>query len=107
MHAIFITFRSAATAEDLAEPFLQYASALRDGASPVFCSKTWVADDDLVGGFHLFDSGEAADRCLQEMFGPNVAANPAFSDFRIERFEVNEHLSGVTGGLPARESPRA
>lgn len=101
MHAVFISFRSSANAEDLAEPFLQYANALRDGAIPGFCAKTWLANDELVGGFHVFESGDAADRYLDEMFAPNVAANPAFTDIRIERFEVDERMSAITNGLPA------
>ena len=104
MHAVFISFRSSANEEDLAEPFLQYANALRDGAIPGFCSKTWLANDELVGGFHLFESRDAADRYLDEMFSPNVAANPAFTDIRIERFEVDEQMSAITNGLPVSAS---
>ena len=101
MHAVFISFRSSANPEDLAEPFQQYANALRDGAIQGFCSKTWLANDELVGGFHIFDSRAAADRYLDTMFAPNVAANPAFTDIRIERFEVDEEMSAITNGLPA------
>jgi hypothetical protein len=104
MHAIFITFQSAASEEELAEPFLQYAQALRDGAVPGFCSKTWLGNDEQVGGFHTFESKEAGDRYLNEMFKPNVASNPAFSNIRIERFEVDEQMSAITNGLPARAS---
>jgi hypothetical protein len=101
MHAIFITFRSSANPDDLAEPFLQYANALRDGAIPGFCSKTWLGNDERVAGFHMFETVEAADRFLAEMFTPNVATNPAFTDIRIERFAVDEHMSAITNGLPA------
>ena len=101
MHAVFISFRSSANAEDLAEPFLRYANALRDGTIPGFCSKTWLANDELMGGFHLFESREAADRYLDDMFSPNVASNPAFTDIRIERFGVDERMSAITNGLPA------
>lgn len=104
MHAVFIRFRSSANEEDLAQPFLQYANALRDGAIPGFCSKTWLANDDVVAGFHTFESREAADHYLSEMFAPNVASNPAFSDIHIERFEVNEAMSAITNGLPASAS---
>ena len=104
MHAVFISFRSSANTEDLAEPFLQYANALRDGAIPGFCSKTWLANDELVGGFHTFESREAADRYLDELFSPNVASNPAFTDIRIERFEVDEEMSAITNGLPISAS---
>lgn len=101
MHAVFISFRSSANEDDLAEPFMRYAAALRDGAIPGFCSKTWLGNDERVGGFHTFASREAADRYLDEMFAKNVASNPAFTDIRIERFEVDERMSAITNGLPA------
>lgn len=101
MHAVFISFRSSANAEDLAEPFLQYANALRDGAIPGFCAKTWLANDELVAGFHVFEDEDAADRYLAEMFAPIVASNPAFTDIRIERFAIDEQMSAITNGLPA------
>jgi hypothetical protein len=104
MHAVFISFQSAANEEELAEPFLQYANALRDGAIPGFCSKTWLGNEERVGGFHIFENREAADRYLNEMFTPNVATNPAFTSIRIERYEVDEAMSAITNGLPARAS---
>ena len=107
MHAVYITFRSSANSDDLAEPFLQYANALRDGAVPGFYSKTWLGNDELVGGFHMFENAEAADRYLAEMFTPNVATNPAFSDIRIERFAVDEQMSAITNGLPSGIAIRA
>ena len=104
MHAIFISFRSSANEEELAEPFFQYAYALRDGAVPGFCSKTWLGNDELVAGFHTFESRDAGDRYLNDMFTPNVASNPAFTNIRIERFEVDEQMSAITNGLPAQAS---
>jgi hypothetical protein len=101
MHAVFISFMSSANPDDLAEPFTQYANALRDGATPGFCSKTWLGNEDRVAGFHVFESPEAADRYLTELFTPNVASNPAFSDIRIERYEIDEQMSAITNGLPA------
>ena len=105
MHAVFITYTSSVKREDLREPYTQYAQALAGGRIPGFVSKTWLANGDTHGGFHLFHDREAADRYLTEMFEPNVAANPAFSNIRIERFEVNEELSGLTHGLAAATSP--
>ena len=104
MHAIFISFQSSASEEDLAEPFQQYANALRDGAIPGFCSKTWLGNDESVAGFHMFESRDAGDQYLNELFTPNVASNPAFTNIRIERYEVDEQMSAITNGLPARAS---
>ena len=101
MHAIFISFQSSARQEDLAEPFLQYAHALRDGAVPGFYSKTWLGNEEAVAGFHMFESRDAGDLYLNQLFAPNVASNPAFTNIRIERFEVDEAMSAITNGLPA------
>lgn len=107
MHAMFITFTSAAAEEELAAPFTQYAQALRDGGIPGFVSKTWLSAGETVAGFHLFDDAAAADRYLAEMFTPNVVGQPAFSDIRIERFEVNEAFSAMTNGIPIRRTVAA
>ncbi len=42
-----------------------------------------------------------------EMFEPAIVQNPAFSNIRIEHFEVGEELSGLTHGLAAVASPAA
>ena len=59
MHAVLITFRSEVSKEDLTEPFTEYANAVTgvDG----LVSKTWIADGDVLGGFHIFTSRQAAD----------------------------------------------
>ncbi len=105
MHAVFITYTSSVNREDLREPYTQYAQALADGRIPGFIAKTWLANGDTHGGFHLFRDREAADRYLAEMFEPAIVQNPAFSNIRIEHFEVGEELSGLTHGLTAVASP--
>ena len=40
MHAVLVTFKSAASTEELADPFREYAEALR--AVPGLVSKTWI-----------------------------------------------------------------
>jgi hypothetical protein len=99
MHAVFITFTSAASLEDLREPYTEFAQALAGGRIAGFVAKTWLANGDTHGGFHLFRDREAADRYLNEMVEPVIAASPAFSNLRVERFEVNEELSRLTHGL--------
>ena len=102
MHAVFISFQSTAKEEELAEPFSQYAQALRNGAIPGFISKTWLSNGATMAGFHLFEDREAADRYLTTMFASAVPSNPAFSDIRIERYDVDEETSAITNGVPAR-----
>ena len=101
MHALFITFRSAVAPEELSEVFTQYAEALRDGAAPGLAGKTWFGDGSTVGGFHLFEDREVADRYLDGMFAESIVDNPTFSDVRVERYDVNETLSRITDGLGA------
>ena len=101
MHAVFITFRSAVELKELAEGNRQYAEALRDGAAPGLIAKTWLSDGATLGGFCLFADPEAADRYLEGMFAEAVVKNPAFSDVRVERYDVDEALSAINNGLSA------
>ncbi len=95
MHAVLITFRSEASREDLIEPFTDYANALTgvDG----LVSKTWIADGEVVGGFHIFESRQAADVYLGSEMVAGLTSNPAFSGFEISHYEVLEELSRITG----------
>jgi hypothetical protein len=99
MHAVLITFSSAAAPEELVAPFEQYATALR--AVPGLIAKTWLADGSVLGGFHLFESAAAADGYVTGPLFESVRANPQFSQFRIVQFEVLEPLSAITNGLGA------
>ena len=101
MHALVITFRSAVPPGELADDFARYAAALRDGAAPGLVGKTWLADGTTVGGFCLFTDRGVADRYLDGMFAEAVTANPAFSDVRVARYDVDEALSRITNGLGA------
>ena len=95
MHAVLITFRSEASREDLTGPFTDYANALTgvDG----LVSKTWIADGEVVGGFHIFESRQAADVYLGSEMVAGLTSNPAFSGFEISHYEVLEELSRITG----------
>jgi hypothetical protein len=99
MHALLITFRSAITREELQEDFTRAAEALRDGAARGLVSKTWLYDGSTVGSFCLFEDREVADSYLGGFFAEAITANPIFSDVRVERYDVNETLSRITGGL--------
>lgn len=107
MHAVFITYTSSVKLEDLKEPYAQYARALAGWHSRGFVAKTWLANGDTHGGFHLFRDREVADRYLAEMFEPDVATNSIFSNIRVERYDVNEEMSRLTNGLAAVASAAA
>jgi hypothetical protein len=95
MHAMLITFQSAVGIEDLAEPFSEYAQGLRDVDGLVL--KTWIKNDETLGGFHVFSSRADADRYLASQMVAGLTGNPAFTNFAIERFDVIGDLSRVTG----------
>ncbi|HZD22533.1 MAG TPA: YdhR family protein, partial [Acidimicrobiia bacterium] len=86
MHAVLITFRSAAALDDLAEPFTDYAKALREVDGLV--AKTWLNDGDVLGGFHVFTGREAADNYLDSDMVAGLTSNPAFSGFEIRHFSI-------------------
>jgi hypothetical protein len=95
MHAVLITFTTAATDAALAGPFARFAELLRD--VPGFGSKVWLRDGDMRGGFYLF-ADEAAARAYVD--GPVVAAvraNPVFADVHVCTFDVDTDLSARTG----------
>ncbi len=95
MHAVLITFRSEASREDLIGPFTDYANAVAgvDG----LVSKTWIADGEVLGGFRIFTSRQAADVYLGSEMVAGLTSNPAFSGFEISHYEVLEELSRITG----------
>ena len=95
MHAVLITFRSEVSKEDLTGPFTEYANAVAkvDG----LVSKTWIADGEVLGGFHIFESPHAANVYLGSEMVAGLTSNPAFSGFEISHYEVLEELSRITG----------
>lgn len=97
MHALLITFSSSVELAELVEPFSEYATALAQ--VPGLVSKTWIASEDSLGGFHLFETSVAADAYLAGPMLAEVRADPAFSDFRVVRYDVVEQLSAITNGL--------
>jgi len=95
MHAVLITFRSEAALEDLAGPFTDYANAMTEVGGLV--SKTWIADGNKVGGFHIFTSRQASEAYLDSEMVASLTTNPAFSGFEIRHFQVLDDLSRITG----------
>ena len=80
MHAVLVTFKSAASTEELADPFREYAEALR--AVPGLVSKTWIKDGDTIGGFHVFESRAEAEAYLGGEMVAGLTSNPAFTRSR-------------------------
>jgi hypothetical protein len=101
MHAVLITFTSAASLDQVAEPFERYAHALR--AVPGLVMKTWIADGSTLGGFHIFDDPSHADNYLTGELLATVTANPIFTDFHVTRFDIIDTLSAINGS-PATQT---
>ncbi|MEO5900103.1 MAG: YdhR family protein [Ilumatobacteraceae bacterium] len=94
MHALLITFTSAAPLDRLAEPFTEYAHALRGVAGLV--AKTWIFDGATVGGFYTFHTEQDIDAYLGGDLWATVADNAAFSAFRFQRFGIVDGLTALT-----------
>jgi hypothetical protein len=101
MHAIFVTFQSSVPAAELEEGYRQFAEGLRGGAARGFVAKTWVSGAPRMGGFYLFQDRQTADDYIAGMLAPALEGDPRVSDVRIEHFDVNDELSGLTHGVPA------
>ena len=99
MHAVLITFDSAASLDDLAAPFAAYAAAVRE--TPGLASKVWLNDGATCGGFHVFSDRTSAERYLASDLFAGIRTNPAFTQLRIEHFNVLDDLTAVTGGALA------
>ena len=95
MHAVLITFESAAELDDLKGPFTDYANALH-GMTGLVC-KTWIRDGSTLGGFHIFTSREAANSYLDSDLAAGLIANEAFTEFQIRHFDVLDEFSSLTG----------
>src|SRR3954454_17730067 len=82
---------------------------LSDNAAPAFAavpglvSKVWLADraNGVYGGVYTFENGAALDTYLSSDLLAQVAANPAFVDITVRRFEVLSEPTAITHGLAA------
>jgi len=95
MHGVLITFTCAASRDDVAEPFRDYAEALR--SQPGLVSKAWIATDDGYGGFHVFTDRAAADAYLGSDLAAGLMATDGFDDFQVTHYDVLDELSAMTG----------
>ena len=107
MYAVLVTFQSTASADDVREPFTQYAQALQEVEGVVM--KTWLQDGATIGGFHVFTSRDAAERYLNGDLFAQVNGNPAFSNFQYRHFSVFDDWSATTGTptAPLARTPAA
>ncbi len=99
MRVLTVRFKSAASARELEAPFRELAPAV--AAVPGLLSKTWIQDGDLFGGLYIFKDQASVDGFAASQMVVDIMGNPAFSDFRLEQYDVLEELSAVTRGLPA------
>ncbi|MEM7323424.1 MAG: YdhR family protein [Actinomycetota bacterium] len=97
MHAVLITFDSEIPVGDLEAPFTDYAHALR--SIPGLLSKAWIhdADQNTLGGFHLFESATAAVDYLESDLVAGLQATDGFDNFDVRHFDVLSGYSAVTG----------
>jgi len=95
MHAVLITFQSTVSTDALADPFREYAEALR--SVPGLICKTWIKDGATLGGFHVFESRGDAETYLGSEMVAGLTSNPAFTAFSINHFDVFEELSRISG----------
>lgn len=100
MHAVLITFTSSAPLETLRAPFSQYAQALT--TVPGLIMKTWISDGPTIGGFHIFETPDAADGYLRSDLIATVRDNPAFSEFAVRHFDTIDDFSAVNGSPTAQ-----
>jgi hypothetical protein len=98
MHGVLITFTCAASLDDLAQPFTDYATALR--SQPGLISKAWISTDDGYGGFHVFTDRSAADAYLGSELAGGLMATDGFDNFQVQHFDVLDELSAMNG-IPA------
>ncbi|MBE7518516.1 MAG: YdhR family protein [Thermoflexaceae bacterium] len=104
MRVLSVRFKSTLPLADLETPWGDVAVAI--AGTPGLISKTWIHDGDYFGGIYIFRDQSGLDAYAA---GPIVAAitsNPAFSDFRLEQFDVLEGLSATTRGIPAAAARR-
>ncbi|GAB3010773.1 YdhR family protein [Mycobacterium bourgelatii] len=98
--AILVTFSSAAEPDELAAIADTFADALIDVDG--LLGKTWLNVDGGSGGFYVFRDAAAVDSYLGGPLVAQLRSHPKFSDFTVQRFDVDEALSARTRGLPGR-----
>lgn len=99
MRVLTVRFKSVASRDELAAPFMELAPLV--AAVPGLLSKIWINDGDYFGGVYVFRDQSSLDTYLAGSIVAQVMSNPAFSDFRVEQYEVLGQPTAVTRGSVA------
>ncbi|MDD7940718.1 YdhR family protein [Actinomycetospora lutea] len=94
MHALHITFTSSASADQTRDGAIAFAEALR--TVPGFVAKTWLLDGAHHGGFYVFTDRAAAEAYRDGPLVAGLREHPAFADFEIRGWDVDEDLGALT-----------
>jgi hypothetical protein len=97
MHALHITFTSTAPVEQLRPAAIDVAEVLR--TVPGFVAKTWLVDGAHHGGFYLFTDRAAAEAYRDGPLVTGLREHPAFDDFEVRGWDVDEELGALTGAI--------
>ncbi len=103
MRVLSIRFKSAVGFKDLEGPWTEVASAI--AAVPGLHSKIWIQDGDNFGGIYVFADQASLDGYLAGPIVAAISSEPAFSEFRVEQYDILEGLTLITGNplaVPAR-----
>jgi hypothetical protein len=95
MHALLVTFTSAADEKELRAMAAQFADALQ--GLPGLLTKAWPADGETQGGFYLVSDRESAAAYASGPLVAGLRSYPAFSGFTVRDFAVDPELSARTG----------
>ncbi len=99
MRVLSVRFKSKTPMRELHDPWMQLAPDIE--AVSGLLSKIWIQDGDQLGGIYLFRDQATLDAYAAGPIVTAVVNNPAFSDFRLEQYDVLEDLSAITHGVPA------
>src|SRR5262245_24877825 len=91
MHAVLLTFLSDAPLPSVRDRLERHAEALLSARG--FMTNTWVVDESILGGFHLFEDRRAADAFLQGELCDPLFSETSFSQFRVRHYDVIDDLS--------------
>ena len=97
MRILAIRFHSSARLADLAQPFKELAAQIAQVHGLRW--KVFVHEGDhVVGGIYLFDDQASVDAYLAGPIVAGIQSNPAFSDIRVEQYDVAEEPTAITRG---------
>ena len=97
MRILAIRFSSSAPLADLAKPFKELAPQIAE--VPGLRWKVWINEGDhIAGGIYLFDDQSSLDAYVAGPIVAGIQSNPAFSEIRVEQYDVLEELTVITRG---------